>query len=607
MQAFFIGTNSKYIHTALGIRYVAEYCREQGLLSVHRLEVTVNEPVLSVLTRITEQIEQVGVTNDEPILIGLEVHIWNRRFVLELGELLRKVLPDCFLMLGGPEVMFRSAETFAAVPFVDFIVCGEGEEVVAAFLQRVAQFERIETQGTESPAVVKQVTKQNISQWKELIPEGIAYRDESGRLAVPDATLVVDDLDKLPFPYPDLAEVVAQHKIVYYEASRGCPFHCSYCLSGISHSVRRRSLPLVLADMDRFMQAGVALVKFVDRTYNLDETYYLPIMQYLASANTKTTFHFEIKADILSPAAVSFLQTVPKGRFQLEIGVQSTDADVLQAIGRKDDWGRLKDTVAALLKSGNMHIHMDLIAGLPLQDMKSFAQSFNDVYGLRPHALQLGFLKILSGTEMERVSDRHGLIYMAQPPYEILATKYLSYKEIRFLKILEEVFDLTANSGRFPFTLAYLSEQEGRGSTFSFFRKLTEWYRQKEMAGIGHNALETAQMLFTYVEEQQPELLFQVRELLRLDVLRYLPNFKPEWLQWRTTINYETVSAFWKDEKRVRNYIPDYVFKNWRELHKKYALEEFLFNPWTGEKDSVFVLVNYKEMCLTRIKTNANI
>lgn len=221
--------------------------------------------------------------------------------------------------------------------------------------------------------------------------------------------------------------------------------------------------------------------------------------------------------------------------------------------------------------------------------------------------MQLGFLKILSGTEMERVSDRHGLIYMAQPPYEVLATKYLNYKEMRFLKILEEVFDLTANSGRFPFTLAYLSEQVGKGSAFSFFRKLTEWYRQKGMAGIGHNGMETAKMLFTYVEEQQPELLFQVRELLRLDVLRYLPNFKPEWLQWRTTINYETVSAFWKDEKRVRNYIPDYVFKNWRELHKKYALEEFLFNPWTGEKDSVFVLVNYKEMCLTRIKTNANI
>ena len=224
MQAFFIGTNSKYIHTALGIRYVAEYCREQGLLSVHRLEVTVNEPVLSVLTRITEQIEQVGVTNDEPILIGLEVHIWNRRFVLELGELLRKVLPDCFLMLGGPEVMFRSAETFAAVPFVDFIVCGEGEEVVAAFLQRVAQFERIETQGTESPAVVKQVTKQNISQWKELIPEGIAYRDESGRLAVPDATLTVKScITKRPVAARSIALTVCPAFLTRY-AGGACPW-----------------------------------------------------------------------------------------------------------------------------------------------------------------------------------------------------------------------------------------------------------------------------------------------------------------------------------------------------------------------------------------------
>ena len=607
MQAFFIGTNSKYIHTALGIRYVTEFCREQGIVSVHRLEATVNEPVLSVLIRITEQIERACAVKDEAILIGLEVHIWNRRFVLELGGLLRKVLPDCIVMLGGPEVMFRPVETFVEAPFVDFIVCGEGEEAVAAFLQRIKQLEQTARGRKASSDVVKQITRKNISQWKELIPEGISYRDESGKIAVPDAPLVVDSLDKLPFPYPDLAEVVAQHKIVYYEASRGCPFHCSYCLSGISHSVRRRSLPLVLADLDRFIQAGVALVKFVDRTYNLDENYYLPILQYLASANTKTTFHFEIKADILSPAAVSFLQTVPKGRFQLEIGVQSTDAAVLPVIGRKDDWGRLKDNVAALLKSGNMHIHMDLIAGLPLQDMKSFAQSFDDVYGLRPHALQLGFLKILSGTEMERVSKLHGLVYMDQPPYEILSTKYMNYKEIRFLKILEEVFNLTANSGRFPFTLAYLTEQVGKESAFAFFRELTEWYRHKGMAGIGHNAMETAEILFSYVEEQQPELLFQVRELLRLDVLQNLPNFKPEWLQWRTEVNYEKVSAFWKDVELVRNYIPDYVFKNWRDLHRKYAIEEFLFNPWTGEKKSVFVLINYEEMCLTRIETNAKI
>ena len=603
MQAFFIGINSKYIHTALGIRYVTEYCRERGI-AAHMLEATVNEPVLSVLIRITEKIEACSVAENEPILIGLDVHIWNRRFVLELGELLRKVLPDSFLMLGGPEVMFQPAKVFEEARFADFIVCGEGEEATAEFLQCLTQLGQKETE-TGLSCDVQKITRENISRWKSLLPAGVACRDESGGASVPDKPLVVENLDSLPFPYPDLDEVAAQHKIFYYEASRGCPFHCAYCLSGISHSVRRRSLKLVLEDMDRFMEAGAGLVKFVDRTYNLDENYYLPMMQYLAAADTKTTFHFEIKADILSPGVVKFLQTVPKGRFQLEIGVQSTDQDVLRVIGRKDDWERLKENVTALRERGNMHLHLDLIAGLPLQGLESFARSFDDVYNLQPHALQLGFLKVLSGTEMERVSGRHGLVYMDQPPYEILSTNCMSYKEMRFLKILEEVFDLTYNSGRFPFTLAYLAEQMGKGSAFGFYRKLTEWYRQKGLAGLGHNAMETAGILFTYVKERQPELLFPVRELLRLDVLQHLPNFKPDWLMWRTAMNYEKATAFWRNEGLVRKYVPDYSFKNWRTLHKKYALEEFLFNPWTGEKKSVFILVNYKEMRLTRIETDA--
>ena len=603
MQAFFIGINSKYIHTALGIRYVTEYCKEQGI-TAHMLEVTVNEPVLSVLTRITEMVENCGAAHNEPVLIGLEVHIWNRQFVFEVGELLRKVLPDCFLMLGGPEVMFQPVKVFEKAHFADFIVCGEGEEAIEECLQRITQFEDAGREASLSAFAIKHISRNNISSWKTLLPQGIAYRDEIGNIVVPDTPLVVEDMDKLPFPYPDLDEVVARHKIVYYEASRGCPFHCAYCLSGISHSVRRRSLGLVLADMDRFIKAGAALVKFVDRTYNLDETYYLPMMQYLAAADTNATFHFEIKADILSPRVVTFLQTVPKGRFQMEIGVQSTDPDVLQVIGRKDDWARLKENVTALLESGNIHLHMDLIAGLPLEDMESFARSFDDVYGLHPHALQLGFLKVLPGTEMEKISKQHGLVYMNQPPYEILSTNCMNYKDMRFLKILEEVFDLTYNSGRFPFTLAYLTEQVGKESAFAFYRKLTEWYRNKGLTGLGHNAMEMAEILFTYVADSQPELLFSVRELLRLDVLRYLPNFKPDWLMWRTSVNYEKATAFWRNEELVRNYVPDYAFKNWRTLHKKYALEEFLFNPWTREKTPVFILVDYGEMCLIRIETS---
>ena len=602
MQAFFIGTNSKYIHTALGIRYVTEYCKERGI-TAHMLEVTVNEPVLSVLTRITEMIEDCSAADNEAVLIGLEVHIWNRQFVLEVGELLRKVLPDCFLMLGGPEVMFQPVKVFDEAHFADFIVCGEGEEAIAECLQRITQFENAGKEELPFAFPIKQISRKNISRWQTLLPQGIAYRDEIGNIVVPDQPLVVENMDKLPFPYPDLDEVVARHKIVYYEASRGCPFHCAYCLSGISHSVRRRSLELVLADMDRFIQAGAALVKFVDRTYNLDEAYYLPMLKYLAAVDTNTTFHFEIKADILSPGVVKFLQTVPKGRFQMEIGVQSTDPDVLRMIGRKDNWARLKDNVTALLKSGNIHLHMDLIAGLPWEDMESFAHSFDDVYGLHPHAMQLGFLKVLSGTEMEKMAGRHGLVYMDQPPYEILLTSCMNYKNMRFLKILEEVFDLTYNSGRFPFTLAYLTELVGKGSAFAFYRKLTEWYRKKGLTGLGHTAMEMAELLFTYVKDSQPELLFSVRELLRLDVLWYLPNFKPDWLLWRTSINYEKATAFWRNEELVRNYVPDYAFKNWRTLHKKYALEEFLFNPWTREIAPVFILVNYTEMSLTKIET----
>lgn len=603
MQAFFIGINSKYIHTALGIRYVTEYCRERGI-AAHMLEATVNEPILSVLNRITETIETCSVSEKEPILIGLDVHIWNRRFVLELGELLRKVLPDSFLMLGGPEVMFQPVKVFEEARFADLIVCGEGEEVISEFLQRFAHFEQ-KAAGTVSSCDLPKIVRKSINWWKSLLPTGIACRDESGIISVPDKPLVVDNLDNLPFPYPDLDEVAAQHKIMYYEASRGCPFHCAYCLSGISHAVRRRNLALVLADMDRFMKAGAELVKFVDRTYNLDENYYLPMMQYLAAADTKTTFHFEIKADILSPDVVKFLRTVPKGRFQLEIGVQSTDPEVLKVIGRKDDWNRLKENVIALRDQGNIHLHLDLIAGLPLESMGSFARSFDDVYELHPHALQLGFLKVLSGARMEKLSGRYGLVYMDQPPYEILSTNYMSYKEMRFLKILEDVFDLTYNSGRFSLTLAFLTEKVGKGSAFEFFRELAEWYKSKGMAGLGHNAMETAGMLFAYVKERQPELLFQVRELLRLDVLQHLPKFKPDWLMWRTEMNYEKATAFWRNEDLVRRFVPDYTFKNWRDLHKRYALEEFLFNPWTEEEKSVFVLVNYEKMCLTRIETSA--
>ena len=588
MRTVFVGTNSKYIHTALGLRYINEYMKENGL-ETELVEVTANEPVLTVLARLTA----VAMTSDHKasgvekdgsgLVFGLEVHIWNRDYVLELAGLLRKVLPRCVILLGGPEVMFRPVETLEKVTAADMIVCGEGEESVLNLLRH------LEAGGSVIPGCPE-----------EEIP-GIACRRDDGSIAAPAVPTVVEDLDILPFPYPDLEQVLADHKIPYYECTRGCPFHCAYCLSGISHQVRRRSLPLVLADLDRFIAAGVPLLKFVDRTYNLDESYFLPIMEHLAAADTDATFHFEIKADILSPRVLDFLKTVPPGRFQLEIGVQTTNPEVLRVIGRQDHWDRLAANVKELLAAGNMHIHMDLIAGLPLEDMASFGRSFNDVYGLRPHMLQLGFLKVLPGTVMEKGTERYGLVYMDRTPYEILSTGVVSYEEMRFLKVLENVFDLTGNSGNFPFSINYW-EKRYEGDVFRFFTDLTRLYLERGMFGVGHNVLAVAELLHRFAELRGVEEEF--REVLRLDLFWKQPRVKAPWLGWNTERNYERTTAFWRDEEKVRRYLPDFTFKNWRTLHQNYALEEFRIDPETLEKKKTYFLADYQKKRLTRIKTD---
>ncbi|MBQ7318170.1 MAG: cobalamin-dependent protein, partial [Phascolarctobacterium sp.] len=262
MRTLLIAINSKYVHTALGLRYVAEYAKEQGF-DIHLIEETINTPILTVLENIMAHKAEV---------YGFSVHIWNKPFVYRLISMLKKLRPEAKVVVGGPEVAFDVERIFGELPSIDYIVQGEGEKVFADFLAGFA---------TGS------------------IPLHIAYKQD-GEVCLNGGVTVIEDLSILPFPYPDLQEVAEAHKIVYYECTRGCPFNCSYCLSGISRSVRKRPLEMVLRDMDRFMAAKVPLVKFVDRTYNLDEKYFLPMMKYLAEADTNTTFHFEIKADILS-------------------------------------------------------------------------------------------------------------------------------------------------------------------------------------------------------------------------------------------------------------------------------------------------------------------
>lgn len=554
MQVVLSAINSKYIHTGLGLRYVGEYAKAQGH-EVTLIEETINTPILAVLEKIMAVPAQV---------YGFSVHIWNKQFVFKLIRMLRKLRPEAAIVIGGPEVAFDAEKIFAELPQADYIVQGEGELVFSELLEYLA--------GGGS------------------VPQHIAYR-EGEQVNLNGGITVIDDMSLLPFPYPDLEKMLAEHKIVYYECTRGCPFNCAYCLSGISRSVRKRPLELVLRDLDRFIAAGVPLVKFVDRTYNLDEKYFLPMMRHLAQADTNATFHFEIKADILSEHVMDFLATVPKGRFQLEIGIQSTHQPTLKAINRQDNWEKLAANVKRLLSFGNMHIHVDLIAGLPYEDLPTFAKSFDDVYGLGADMLQLGFLKVLPGTQMRREAEQHDLRYMDEPPYEILATKYMPYEDMLYLKHLDNILDQTANSGGFKYTLRALLRASGM-TAFAFYKQLTQWWVEAGFYPQTHNAKGVAAILKQFIEENYVEQQAELLEILRFDVFCEIPQWRPEWLKWQTEEIFEAVSAFWRDEEKVRRYISAYKFSSWRQIHKLYPIELFKADWETGNAEEIFVMLD---------------
>lgn len=554
MQVVLSAINSKYIHTGLGLRYVGEYAKVQGH-EVTLIEETINTPILAVLEKIMAVPAQV---------YGFSVHIWNKSFVFKLIRMLRKLRPQAAIVIGGPEVAFDAEKIFAELPQADYIVQGEGELVFSELLQYLAG--------------------------GGAVPKHIAYR-EGEQVNLNGGITVIDDMSLLPFPYPDLEKMLAEHKIVYYECTRGCPFNCAYCLSGISRSVRKRPLELVLRDLDRFIAAGVPLVKFVDRTYNLDEKYFLPMVEHLAQADTNATFHFEIKADILSEQVMDFLATVPKGRFQLEIGIQSTHQPTLKAINRQDNWEKLSANVKRLLSFGNMHIHVDLIAGLPYEDLPTFAKSFDDVYGLGADMLQLGFLKVLPGTQMRRETEKHDLRYMDEPPYEILATKYMPYEDMLYLKHLDNILDQTANSGGFKYTVRALLRASGM-TAFAFYRKLTQWWVKAGFYPQTHNAKGVAAILKQFIEENYADNQAELLEILRFDVFCEIVQWRPEWLKWQTEAIFEVVSAFWRDEEKVRRYIPAYKFSSWRQIHKLYPIELFKANWETGNAEEIFVMLD---------------
>ncbi|MDT8900471.1 B12-binding domain-containing radical SAM protein [Anaeroselena agilis] len=538
VQVLLATLNAKYVHSALALYSLRRYCR-QVCPDIAVREYTVNNELLVILGELYRE---------KPDVLGLACYIWNIDATLELAGLVRKVLPATVIVLGGPEVSYDPAGIMETNDAVDYIVQGEGEETLAALLAALAEG-RVPR---ETP--------------------GLAFRSDGAVMA--GFPQVVRDLKTIPFPYDDDDMAGLRGRIVYYESSRGCPYSCQYCLSSATAGVRFLPVERVLDELAFFIAQGVKQIKFVDRTFNARREHYLPIIEFLAAQDTSTNFHLEIAADLLDDDVLAVLKTAPPGRFQLEIGVQSTNEDTLTAITRRNDWPRIVANVGSLRAAGNIHLHLDLIAGLPYEDYRRFGQSFNDVYSLKPHMLQLGFLKLLKGSGMRRTADDHGYAFMDCAPYEVLANKYISYGEIRKLKIFEEMFNQLYNSGRFPATLDWFVATSG--GAFALYEAIAAYWEKHDLHLIAPGARGLARHLDGFCREAFPEQTAICRQFLKFDTLGSdRDSGRPDFLPWDGADREEAKSAFWRDEAAVRRYLPGYVFTSWREVRNNHHIEFF--------------------------------
>ena len=541
MKVLLVGLNAKYIHSSLALYTIGASCQAAGH-PVEIAEYTINQELLHVLG---------DVTGYQPEFVGIACYIWNREMTLKLAATLKKVLPAVRIVLGGPEASGDAAAILRQNPSVDFVVQGEGEESLPELLTELAQTG----------------TGRNVA--------GIAMRQGDG-VELNGGVRLVEKLDDLSFPYQEAQMAGLANRIIYYESSRGCPFSCSYCVSSLTQGVRTRSVEKVKEELRFFIKHGVKQVKFVDRTFNVRPEHYLEIWRFLAAADTTANFHFEIVADLLNSEEIQRLSQVDPGRFQFEIGVQTLSEPALTAIGRRNDWARLSENVRKLRQGGNIHLHLDLIVGLPYEDLNSFRNSFNAVYSLQPDMLQIGFLKLLPGTRIRREAAEYDYVCLDYAPYEILSNRWLVYRDIRRLKQLEEVFEQTYNSGRFCRALGFLIRFCADGDAFTFYQELTAWWEQEEMIGRAHSPEGVLAALQNYADRLPTEQKHRVRDLLKFEtLLDGSGSLKGNELDWNAERWERQKAELWRNEEKLRRYIPDYRFSNWREVKRIYPVEIF--------------------------------
>lgn len=472
MKVLLAAINAKYIHSNLGIYSLKTYgekmLKEWGLaeqVEISLAEYTINHQMEQILQDIYKR---------KPDVIGFSCYIWNISYVKMILADIKKVLPNVKIWAGGPEVSYHGEAFLKEEPAVDLVMMGEGEITFAHFLKALLEGEEL-----------KQVP-------------GLMLRNDDGTFTDTGFRQVMD-MSQFPFPYAFMDMKELEHRIIYYESSRGCPFSCAYCLSSIDKKLRFRSLDLVLPELEWFLQAKVPQVKFVDRTFNCKKSHAMAIWQYIRDHdNGITNFHFEIAADLLDKDELDLLSTMRPGLVQLEIGVQSTNEKTLEAIRRKTDIGEIRQITAAINSWHNIHQHLDLIAGLPWEDIESFKKSFNDVYKMEPEQLQLGFLKILKGSYMEELIPDCDLLYSAAPPYEVLQTKWLSYGDVLELKDIEEMTEVHYNSRQFTCTLKELEKEFN--TPYEMFSFMAGYYNKNHLSGISHSRIARYEILWKMIQ-----------------------------------------------------------------------------------------------------------
>ena len=472
MKVLLAAINAKYIHSNLGIYSLKTYgekmLKEWGLaeqVEISLAEYTINHQMEQILQDIYKR---------KPDVIGFSCYIWNISYVKMILADIKKVLPDVKIWAGGPEVSYHAEAFLKEEPAVDLVMMGEGEITFAHFLKALLEGEAL-----------KQVP-------------GLMLRNDDGTFTDTGFRQVMD-MSQIPFPYAFMDMKELEHRIIYYESSRGCPFSCAYCLSSIDKKLRFRSLDLVLPELEWFLQAKVPQLKFVDRTFNCKKSHAMAIWQYIRDHdNGITNFHFEIAADLLDKDELDLLSTMRPGLVQLEIGVQSTNEKTLETIRRKTDIEEIRQITETINSWHNIHQHLDLIVGLPWEDLKRFKQSFNDVYSMEPEQLQLGFLKVLKGSYMEELIPDCDLLYSTAPPYEVLQTKWLSYGDVLELKDIEEMTEVHYNSRQFTCTLKELEKEFN--TPYEMFSFMAGYYNKNHLSGISHSRIARYEILWKMIQ-----------------------------------------------------------------------------------------------------------